>query len=572
MKTKRFTSLTRKAISILMSLFVLTAIPTFVIFNNVVTDVTAKLGMRLAEKQVKYDTSVSIAKLQREIALVKMMSMSKTILAWIQDENNQEAYKNALNEIETFREIFQDQSYFIALKKSGNYYFNDKDGTYTGKEKRYTLMPTNPEDGWFFETLRSDKPYLLNVDNDEKLNVTKIWINMLIYDEDEVVGILGTGLDLTGFINEVLIHEEDGIDNLFIDDDGYIQAHTNLKMIDYRTIAKAQNETRHSVYTMLDLKEDRTWLQDVIQHKKTHDVHDLKVLTKFVQIDGVRKMIALSHLHSIGWHNVSIIDPNELLGSSYFSKLNLIIFVSFFIFIFTIIYAVNRYVLHPLENLNTAVSQMMHGRYNTEILIETNDEIGELSTNFLEMSKKIGNYTQELELKVEERTAELKKLASSDPLTKLLNRQGIFDHWEAESNRSARQEEGVSILMLDIDHFKNINDIYGHDVGDKVIVFVADTLRHLLRSYDIVGRWGGEEFLIVIASNEKNIISQIAQKIQEQIAQSVVEIGEIKLAFTVSIGYVIGKPNESFENLVKKADIALYKSKENGRNQVQEYS
>jgi two-component system cell cycle response regulator len=143
---------------------------------------------------------------------------------------------------------------------------------------------------------------------------------------------------------------------------------------------------------------------------------------------------------------------------------------------------------------------------------------------------------------------------------------------ERELALSRRREHSVGVLMIDIDHFKAINDAYGHQVGDAVIQRVGQHLIHSTRSYDWPGRYGGEEFLVVLANCDAETLAICAERIRETIASEPVRVADMELTVTVSIGTALSSPNNSLvtgNDLVAVADSALYRAKSQGRNCVE---
>ena len=120
--------------------------------------------------------------------------------------------------------------------------------------------------------------------------------------------------------------------------------------------------------------------------------------------------------------------------------------------------------------------------------------------------------------------------------------------------------------MMDIDFFKDINDNYGHDIGDKALKLVASILKQRARKSDLVGRIGGEEFLIVLPTTTLSEAEVVAESIREQLAQT--KFSQHQIAMTCSFGCIERQENESYESSLKRSDLALYKAKRNGRNQT----
>ncbi len=158
----------------------------------------------------------------------------------------------------------------------------------------------------------------------------------------------------------------------------------------------------------------------------------------------------------------------------------------------------------------------------------------------------------------------LKKLAITDSLTGLFNRRHAFDILKKEKSKADRGVNRFCILLIDIDNFKRINDTYGHDVGDEVLIRIAKIFRNKLRNYDVVARWGGEEFLIILP----NIDSEGARISAERIRKSIEELDVNGVKTTISIGVTCYNPGESLNEIIKRADEALYEAKKLGKNKV----
>ncbi|WP_457622007.1 GGDEF domain-containing protein [Persephonella sp.] len=163
----------------------------------------------------------------------------------------------------------------------------------------------------------------------------------------------------------------------------------------------------------------------------------------------------------------------------------------------------------------------------------------------------------------------IKKLATTDPLTGAYNRYQLFKKLEEEIERSNRYGNRLSLIMFDIDNFKSINDTYGHHIGDQVLKTTIETIKRYLRRTDILGRFGGEEFMIICPDVDDKGARNIAEKIRKLVKDLKVEnIPEI----TISIGVAEYTPGEDITEFIKKADIALYSAKKKGKNRVEIYN
>lgn len=170
-----------------------------------------------------------------------------------------------------------------------------------------------------------------------------------------------------------------------------------------------------------------------------------------------------------------------------------------------------------------------------------------------------------LEHLVQERTQELQRLANFDALTGIYNRRKFQELLENEIERAQRYHQPLSLVLLDIDHFKKINDEYGHSEGDRVLVSIAEILRNNLRQSDIYARWGGEEFIVLMSHTDLPTAQQVAEKLRQLLGA--VNYGNNQLV-SASFGVSSLQADEQSGLLTKRADDALYDAKHSGRNCV----
>lgn len=170
--------------------------------------------------------------------------------------------------------------------------------------------------------------------------------------------------------------------------------------------------------------------------------------------------------------------------------------------------------------------------------------------------------------KLQEANAELEKVSRTDPLTGLSNRRDVNEKIESEIIRADRSKKSFSLLLGDIDHFKTINDTFGHDAGDYILVEVAKLMTQATRRQDVVARWGGEEFLILLPETSLEGSIKVAEDIRKKIEEKELIYDQKKIAITMSFGSCVSEPEMTLNTLVKKADECLYKAKETGRNKV----
>jgi len=188
--------------------------------------------------------------------------------------------------------------------------------------------------------------------------------------------------------------------------------------------------------------------------------------------------------------------------------------------------------------------------------------------NELRARLRVGSRILTLQRELISAREELRFQATHDVLTGVWNRAAVLDLLHRECERSARTGSSVAVLMLDLDHFKKINDTYGHLVGDLVLRDVASRITQNMRSYDLVGRYGGEEFLIVFPECDKTQIEQSANRIRLAIAAGPVLTASAEIPVTVSLGATVNTGSQSERDTLFAADTALYRAKNAGRNRV----
>ena len=171
-------------------------------------------------------------------------------------------------------------------------------------------------------------------------------------------------------------------------------------------------------------------------------------------------------------------------------------------------------------------------------------------------------------LAMQKQIDELQRLALIDPLTQLGNRRYMEMTLQTRLSELERHDLSFGVLFIDIDDFKSVNDVYGHDTGDGVLEMVAETLLHNSRATDTFGRWGGEEILGVIRTNDVKGFRNYAERIRMLIEKSYLRVGERTVQVTASIGATMAQPNDTVDELVGRADRLMYQSKETSKNAV----
>lgn len=542
-------------------IFLLFAAISWHAFVDMVGEINLQWGEQFTERQVLFDKYRTLSPLIREIRLARQMAAEPAILQMALHEDDPEAKRKGIKAMEAYRFNFRDHSYFAAFTASGHYYFNDAAGHYSEDPYRYTLSPDKGNDKWFYATLKEGTDYQVNLDPDTHLGVTKVWINVLLKDRNRVIGVIGTGIDLTEFLTESVGINQPGVENFFVDKSLAIQLSTDPKLIDYASIAKDINE-RIKIDVLFKDPQDVDRLRHAARQIETE--HGGEVTALWVNYRGKRHLLGMAYLPEIGWYDLTLIDEKSMMLLNGFAWLPVIFVILLLASLMLLHVFLRRWMLTPILKLQAAMQTIRQGNYEIEPPRVGVGEVAALSDSFAQMVQYIRQSNNELEGRVRERTEELQRLSEIDPLTGLLNRRGMTDRFEKEFARKERMNGQLGLLLLDLDHFKQINDKHGHTAGDLALCATANVLQSMKRGYDYAGRWGGEEFLVLLPDCSEHDLMAIAERIRDMIQALRIE----NFSFTASIGAHHSCQAETLDAMLQRVDLALYAAKNAGRNCV----
>ena len=297
---------------------------------------------------------------------------------------------------------------------------------------------------------------------------------------------------------------------------------------------------------------------------------------------GVPVMASTRYLKKPKWGLVVKIDQSEVLEPITDIKNILITVEIILILISTIIgMFLSHFIAYPVENLQKVTAKIKEGDLNSRADEKGWGEIRELSVSFNTMAETLKDLTENLQLKVKERTEKLdeanellSQLAIKDTLTDLYNRRYLLERLQQEFDRVSRYKGQLAVLIIDIDHFKSVNDKHGHQVGDEILKLFSSCLSKMLRKTDILGRIGGEEFCIIIPETPIDAVDKLSNRMCKEVSKLLYPLDTDKtLKITTSIGVSIYADGvDSPEMLIEQADNALYEAKERGRNRVVFYT
>ena len=172
-------SLKTRLLGLAAALMIIVSVASWLAYRELSEDIIERWGQQVAEIQVRYDSARLLQSLEREIGLARQMADSSTLVNWATSPEDKALQRDAIREMESFRSNFRDNSYFVALRDSRRYYYNNTNNEFANDQFRYILDPDKPEDAWFFQLIEEGRNFHLNVNPDTELGVTKLWIDVL---------------------------------------------------------------------------------------------------------------------------------------------------------------------------------------------------------------------------------------------------------------------------------------------------------------------------------------------------------------------------------------------------------
>jgi phosphoserine phosphatase RsbU/P len=384
----------------------LALIPALVVGWQLLDGVRSHFGEAYARNFTQLNLQKIVAPVTRDLALSMRLAGSELSRQWLVDEGNEAHKRLFFREAEGYRADFSSKSYFLISALSRNYYYNDETGVWSDAP-RYVLEPDAAKDAWFFNTMAGRASYNINVNADEALGTTRVWLNAVVYDGERRIGLAGTGLDLGEFIRAFVDVEEVGVTPVILDEKGAIQAHPDASLIALGSAAGIA-DTGGGLNRLFSAEADRRAMAEAMQRAMQSPD---SVQTLRAELDGREQLLAVAYAPELRWHIVTAVDLNvaEVFEGGWVRTVLIAVVVVLLLLLGLSAWAVDRMVLEPLRGLRRSATEIDRGRYDVSLPAASSDEIGDLSRAFGSMADQVRTHTEQLESQVRDRTAELER-------------------------------------------------------------------------------------------------------------------------------------------------------------------
>ncbi len=384
----------------------LSLIPAGLIGWQILDSVRNHFGEAFARNFTLLKRQSILAPISRDLALSRRLADSEVTKQWLRAEDDQDKRALFFKEAEGYRQDFRGRSYFLASATSQGFYINDEQNAHSTTPHHY-LKQEEPGDSWFFSTLKQTAPYNINVNYDIHLQITQVWLNILIRDGDQILGVAGTGLDLSTFLKEFIATPDAGITPMILDEDGAIQAHRNAALIAINQAA-AKAKTEQTLAGQLSTPQEQAELSAAMSKARQNPEG---VSTLQIHLDGKPQLLALAYIPELKWFVVTAVDLKaaQVLDRRWLNTAVIALVLLIGVLLLAFGYAVDRLMLRPIRKLQQSASALAQGNFQVNLPPPSRDELGDLSQAFGVMAEQIRNNTEELEAKVQARTQALEQ-------------------------------------------------------------------------------------------------------------------------------------------------------------------
>ena len=380
-----------RSIVVSIAIFLIVALASLTFVYQFSRSASFSLGKEYASEHALRYTDKLSDRIGFNVRLTDKISSSSQILSWLIHEDDEDAKRKAFKLMNDSVSISLADSWFIAFAESENFYFDNKKGEYRGKEYLKKLSIDNKSDAWFYHTLRLSKPYNLNVDYDSSVQATKLWLNMPVHFEGNVLAVIGFGIDYQAFVDAYVTTHKSSFDAMIINLKGAILGHSDMEKVT-QNIHTSDPDSWNTIWPSLDIPSQKT-LQSILQ---TLPYKDKKVVTCELTIEGKDYIVAVSYLPHLEWVALSMVDTEGIFNLSNMLPTFLVFLVLATVIASAAYWMSHRYLLEPILDISRIAKAVSSGDYTKRIVTnkENKDELSTLCVLVNEMIDKVEDATE----------------------------------------------------------------------------------------------------------------------------------------------------------------------------------
>jgi HAMP domain-containing protein len=409
--------LREKVLVFLIGGFALIGAATLAAVNSIQERQTWALAEDAAERFVLLHKERLLSGIQGDLALVRKMADDESLRRWVIQSDPSTA-PAAMRELDSLTRLVSSHAVFVASRPAAKFYFVDQPTVAAVRsgvvELRASqgLSEQNPDDAWFYSTLRQSEPYNFNVDHNNDLNATKLWINVVMKDGGVPVGVVGTGIDLSAFIDAFVKTGEPGISAIFINDEGVIQGHGDASLIALNAPV-GTDRTTPTVWKLLSDPDEAAALRATIAELRagTRDSASLPLT-----LEGKRYVAALAYVPQMHWFALSVHDTSQATAAGQQAPIMGVVVLALIALAACVALLGNRLVFTPLRQLESATHRVADGDYDVRLPEGRDDEVGAVAQSFNRMTDRLAQMEQLVKANVATITARLQRTGSFEEL------------------------------------------------------------------------------------------------------------------------------------------------------------
>lgn len=392
-----FKRLTTRFLLIVLALFLVAGAISTITLVIAINGIIERLGSSYALERAEVERSRIGNVLDTEATLARKLADSPSLVHWMLDPIDPSLRRAAFEELGSFRQAFQDRDWFVAVGSTLTYYNQPT----TGALAVTTLSKENVADAWYFNAIAAPASYSFNLDYDRLIGKAEVWINCLVRSGGKVIGVAGTGIDITSIISELIHSDQPGVRTILIDAKGAITADRDRSFLERNARSGAYGK-KITIFDLAESPAGRARLERLIDEARAG-----QPAIGRVDMRGRSALTVITPIPEIGWFALVTVDPSTAISFVNFLPLVALFVAALLGVLVAITLLMQRLVLRPLVSMTSSAKRIAAGDYGVVLPADRDDEIGGLASAFNEMTDKVRRYTESLESLVEQRTMEL---------------------------------------------------------------------------------------------------------------------------------------------------------------------